>query len=196
VVDHLVGAGGLGTLGAAGPGRGDHLGTGLLGQLHRVSADRTAGAVDQHPLTGGQLAMVEQRLPRGQAHQRERRRVGQRDVPGRPRQDLCGCDDVLRGRPRPRHRQETDDLVTDRDLVHVVAERVDRAGDVDSRRVRQLDRDGALHETGADVAVHAVEGRRGDADPDLTGTRGGLLDVLVTQNLGTAVLVKTHCLHR
>ena len=35
----------------------------------------------------------------------------------------------------------------------------------------------------------------GDAEPHLAGAGDGLLDVLVAQDAGVAVLVETHCLH-
>ena len=79
--------------------------------------------------------------------------------------------------------------------VDALAERVDRAGDVDAGGVRQRHRERALHEAAADVAVDGVERRRGDADPDLAGAGDGLLHVLVAQDVGVAVLVETHCLH-
>ena len=85
--------------------------------------------------------------------------------------------------------------VADRDAVDALAQRVDRAGDVDAGGVRQRHRDGALHEAAADAAVDGVERRRGDADPDLPGAGDGLLHVLVAQDVGVAVLVETHCLH-
>ena len=54
----------------------------------------------------------------------------------------------------------------------------------------------ALHETRTDVAVDAVERRRGDAHPHLPGAGDGLVDVLVAQDVGVAVLVESNCLHR
>src|SRR5213592_3316520 len=40
-----------------------------------------------------------------------------------------------------------------------------------------------------------VKRRRGDVDAHLAGTGDGLLDVLVAQHVGVAVVVKPHCLH-
>jgi hypothetical protein len=71
-----------------GPARGDDVGAGRFGQLHGVAADCSARAVDQHTLPGGQPAVVEERLPRGEADQRQRGGVGQRDARGRSRQGL------------------------------------------------------------------------------------------------------------
>ena len=73
--------------------------------------------------------------------------------------------------------------------------RVDRSGDVQSEDVRQGQRHRALHEAGADVGVDAVERGRGHADPHLTGTGDWGVDVLVTQDLRSAVLVEHNCLH-
>ena len=48
-----------------------------LGQLHRVGADRAAGAVDQHPAAGLEPAVLEQPLEGGQPDRRQRRGVGE-----------------------------------------------------------------------------------------------------------------------
>jgi hypothetical protein len=69
------------------------------------------------------------------------------------------------------------------------------ARDVDAGGVRQPNRDRALHDTGADVALDRVERRRRHPDPDLADARDRLVHVLVAQDLGGAVLVETHCLH-
>ena len=195
MVDDLVGPRRPRTLGAARGGRGDHVCAGPLGQLHRVAADRAAGAVDQHALPLLEPGVVEERLPRSQADHRQRRGVRERDVRGRRRQDLGRRDDELRGRTRGGHRQEGDDRVADRDVLDALAERVDRAGDVDARRVGQRHRERALQVAAADAGVDGVERRRGDADAHLAGAGDGLLDVLVAQHVGIAVLVKSHCLH-
>ena len=57
---------------AAGP---DHLGAGPAGELDRRRSDRAARAVDDDRLPLGQLPVVEQGLPGGQAGPRHRRRV-------------------------------------------------------------------------------------------------------------------------
>jgi hypothetical protein len=159
VVDDLVGARGPRTLGAARAGRGDHVCAGPLGQLHRVAADRAAGAVDQHPLSLLEPRVVEERLSRSQADDWQRCGVRERDARGRRREDVGRRDDELCGRARGRHRQEGDDRVADRDVLDVVAERVDRAGDIDARRVGQRHREGALQVAAADAGVDAVERR-------------------------------------
>ena len=168
---------------------------GALGQLHRVAADRAAGTVDQHPLPLLEPRVVEERLPRGEADHWQCRGVRERDARGRRREDLGRRDDELCGRPRGGHRQEGDDRVADRDVLDVVAERVDRAGDIDARRVGQRHREGALQVAATDASVDAVERRCGDAEAHLAGAGGGRLDVLVAEDVGAAVLVETHCLH-
>ena len=80
-------------------------------------------------------------------------------------------------------------------LVDALAERVDGAGDVDAGDVRQRHRERVLQIAAADAVVDGVERRRGDAEPHLAGTGDGLLDVLVAEDVGVAVLVETHCLH-
>ena len=91
--------------------------------------------------------------------------------------------------------RNADDRVADRDAVDAVAEGVDGAGDVDAGRVRQRHRERALQVAAADAAVDRVERRRGDAEADFAGAGDGLLDVLVAEDVGVAVLVETHCLH-
>jgi DNA-binding MarR family transcriptional regulator len=124
VVDDLVGARRDQPVPAAGAGGGDDVGTGMLRELHGVAADRSAGAVDQHTLPRGQLRVVEQRLPGGETHHRQRGGVGELDGRRCPRQDLGGRDDVLRGGAVGEHRQEPDDLVADLEPLHSLAERV------------------------------------------------------------------------
>ena len=92
----------------------------------------------------------------------------------------------LGGRAVGHHRQEGDDRVAQRRARHALPQRVDRAGDVDARGVRELDGDRALHVAAADVAVDAVEGRRRHPDADLPGTGLGHVHVLVAQDLRTA----------
>ena len=49
--------------------------------------------------------------------------------------------------------RKRDDRVADRDALDALAERVDRAGDVDARRVRQRHRERALQVAAADAGV-------------------------------------------
>ena len=79
-------------------------------------------------------------------------------------------------------RQGADHPVTDVEAGHVLAQRVDRARDVDAGGVRQSDRDGALHDAGADVALDRVERRRGHPDPDLADAGDRLVHVFVAQD--------------
>lgn len=195
VAEKLIGAGRLDTLTAARPGRGDHVGAGVLGQLYGVAADRATRAVDQHALAGAQPGVVEKGLPGGEADQRQPGGIGQRNARGRPRQDSSRREDVFRGRAGAGHRQESDHTVTDLDAVRVLAQRVDRAGDVDAGGVRQSHRDGALHEAGTDVAVDRVERCRSHPDPDLSDAGDRLFHLLVAQDVRGAVPVETHCLH-
>jgi hypothetical protein len=104
-------------------------------------------------------------------------------------------DDVLRRRAVGVQRQEAHDRVADRKAAHAVAERVDRAGDVDARDVRERDVDQVAEEAVAHRRVEEVERRGGDGDPHLAGTRDRSLDVLVAQDARVAVLVESHGLH-
>ncbi|TQJ92501.1 hypothetical protein FBY22_3369 [Streptomyces sp. SLBN-31] len=128
--------------------------------------------------------MVEQRLVRGETDHGQRCGVGQGDGLGRRREGLGRREDVLRGGAGLVHRQEADDVVADLESVHALAQRIDRACDIEAGSVRQHHRDGALHEAAADVAVDGVERGRGDTDADLPGAGDGLLHVLVAQDAG------------
>jgi hypothetical protein len=139
--------------------------------------------------------VIEQRLPSGETHQRQRGGIGKRDARGRRRQNPGRSHHVLRSRAIACHRQEADDPVADFAVDHALTQRFDRTGDVDAGSVRQRHRDGTLHEAPADVAVDAVERCRGDPDQNLPNAGNGLLDVLVTQDARVAILVETHCLH-
>ena len=56
-------------------GRRDDLGAQVLGELDGEVADATAGRRGQHPLAGLDVGGVDQRLPGGQARERECRGV-------------------------------------------------------------------------------------------------------------------------
>ena len=80
-------------------------------------------------------------------------------------------------------------------FVDAVAERVDRAGNLDAGDVGQRHRERALQVAAADAVVDGVERRSGDPQPHLAGAGDRLLDVLVAQDARVAVLVEPHCLH-
>ena len=60
VVDDVVGPEAADQFRVGGAAHGGHLGAEVLGELHGHGADRTGGAVDQHRLTGGELAQSEE----------------------------------------------------------------------------------------------------------------------------------------
>ena len=113
----------------------------------------------------------------------------------RRRQDVGGGDDVLGGRAVGDHREEGDDGVADRDVLDAVADGVDGSGDLDAGRVRQRHRERVLQVAAADATVDLVERRGGDAEADFAGTGGGLIDVLVAEDVRVAELVETNRLH-
>ena len=77
VVDDLVGSVGLDPVLGVCTRRGDDVGTGGLGQLHGVASYGTAGAVDEDPLPGLEVRVLEECLPGGEPDQGEGGRVGQ-----------------------------------------------------------------------------------------------------------------------
>jgi hypothetical protein len=139
--------------------------------------------------------LIKQRLPRGQADHRHRRDVLQRDARRCSRYDLGRRDDEFRGCAWGGHRQERDDGVTNREALNVRAERIDGAGHVDARRVRERHGERPLEIPAADAAIDAVERCCGNANSHLTGARDGILGVLVAQDARVAELVESHCLH-
>ena len=142
VVDDLVGAGGPDPLAAARARSGDHMRAGRLGQLHRITADRPAGADDQHVLSGRRSGVVEERLPRGEAHHRQRGRVGNGMLDGAGARFSAGARTCSADAPSATIGRKPMTLVIDVQAVHAVADRVDRAGDVDAGGVRERHRDG------------------------------------------------------
>ena len=104
-----------------------------------VDPTAAARAVDDHRLPCGQLPVVEQGLPGGQAGPRHRRGV---DVVGGPRlqRHVTGLDGhVLGGRPVPELVGQPEHLVADGEAGRPVAERGDDprhlvAGDDAARR--------------------------------------------------------------
>ena len=72
---------------------------------------------DQHPLAGGEPAVVEEPLPGAEARERDRRAF---DMAQRPRlrsQELAGNDGVLGGGPVPPEVAEGEDLVSGRNAL-------------------------------------------------------------------------------
>jgi hypothetical protein len=112
-------------MGAPGP---DHLGAGPAGQLDRRRPDRAGRAVDDHRLPLGQLPVVEQGLPRGQAGPRHRRGVDMVHGLWLPGQ-VAGLDgDVLGGRRVPVGVGQPEHLVADGDPGRAYAQRGDHPG--------------------------------------------------------------------
>jgi hypothetical protein len=93
------------------------------------------------------------------------------------------------------HGQEPSDRVADGEVGDAVAERLDRARDVNTGGVRQRHGERTLEVAAADPTVDGVERRRSDPDARLAGTGGRLLYVLVAEDVGFAVFVETNCLH-
>jgi len=180
-------------VGAARPGDGGHLRPEPGGQLHRVTADATAGAVDQDPLSRPQLGVLEDRLPGGQSDQRQRGGVGEIDrcrscgeQVGRGRDELGGGAGTVR-------RKEPDHPIPRLPPGHPGPGRGDHPGDVDVRDVRERQRDHLAHDAEPDRRVEQVERRPGDLDHHLPRPGLRLLGLLVHRWF--AVPVIAHRLH-
>ena len=85
------------------------------------------------------------------------------------------------------HGQEPIDRVAGGPARHVVAQRLDRPGDVDAGGVRQGQGNDLLQVAGADGNVDRIERRGRDAHQDLPGSRARSLDVVVAQDLRATV---------
>jgi hypothetical protein len=104
------------------------MGPGRAGELHGDRPDGPAGPVDDRGLSGGELAVIEQRLPGrepslrngGGLHVIDRRRLG--------RQVACLDGDELGRRPVPVAIDQPVDLITDGHARGAVAEGGDDAG--------------------------------------------------------------------
>ena len=138
-------------------------------------------------------AVVDEGLPRRQGHGRQGRGVGQGDARRGGDESVGRGDDELGGASVAFHRQEADDLVADAQALDAVAERLDRARDVVAGHVGERHRDG--EEPAPHARVGGVVGGCCHADEHLSRRGGGLLDLDVLEDLGSADLVETHCLH-
>jgi hypothetical protein len=175
-------------------GRG-HGGSGLLGQLDDVPADRAARAVDQDALPCLQAGVLEERLPGRQPGRGQRRGVGQSDRVRGGGQRPGGRGDVLGGRAGRGHRQERHHRVPGAPAADPLADLGDDAGHVEVRDVREGHREHLLQETGADRDVHRVERGAGHLHHHLPRSCGRAVGVLVDQDVAVAVGVVTHCFH-
>jgi hypothetical protein len=101
---------------------------GRAGELHRSGPDAAAGAVDDRGLARGQLAVVEQRLPRGDPGLGDRGRLHVVDRLRLRRQIASFDRDVLGGPAVAIPVDEPEDLVADPHTGCAVAERDDDAG--------------------------------------------------------------------
>ena len=172
----------------AGRGR-DHGRAGLLRQLDRGHPDATRAGVDQGGLAGLEVAGGEQALlcgPVRDGNARGARRVqAVRDRPGG--QSRHGA--LRRVRPG---RVQGDDAVADRAVLDAGTDVGDRA----RREVPDDVRHGRELRPGAVEQVAALDADRLDVDDHVAVGALGIGDVLVAQNVRTAVLVDHRRFHR
>ena len=181
----------------------------VLGARHRDDAEPAVGrdadevvaepagrAGDDHRRALVEAEQVEclvggQRVEReaGREHRVDTRRC-RRDGGGR-QDHVAG---IGAGRPGERVAQ-ADHSVSDGEVVHVGADRVDDAGDIPAEPERERLPDDRPEGSGAQSEVDGVDARGGDGDPDLTRlwVRRGHVDDL--QDLGSAVLLGDDCSH-
>ena len=70
VVNDLLGAKGVHRFNVAAVGRRNDSHASLASHLHGIGADTSSGTMNEHRLTGDQLRLIEQRLVRGDGHDR------------------------------------------------------------------------------------------------------------------------------
>jgi hypothetical protein len=129
--DELVGTESADQLLVAGSGDGHGTEPAQHGELQREPAQRAGRARDQEPLPGLEREQV-QCLVRGEAVERNSRRLDRRHAAGRGR-DRVGVEDYLLGLRADRRGQQIahpDHRVTGREPVHSRAERIDDASQV------------------------------------------------------------------
>ncbi len=145
-------------------GRAEHLGTPVLGQLHRGHADPAGGGVHQHRLPRPQPRQLAQRVVRGQEDHRHR--GGLREGPAV--RDAGQHAVVGHGQGRERAGQDAEHPRARRQVGHVGTDLGDHPGALDTH-------DGlARVDAQRDQRVAEVQAGRPDRDPDLSGgQRGG-----------------------
>ncbi len=119
----------------------------MLGKLNGESADATARAVDQYPLSGCDVGVLEHRLPRGKAGDRDGAGVGEGNGGGCRNQAVgCGGDVLGRGATAV---HAADNPVADGEGVHAAAHLHDGAGEVPAKRVGQIQLEDRAQQPGA-----------------------------------------------
>jgi len=196
VVDDLIGAeraDEVRRLGAA--HRRQHAGAARLGDLDGRGADAAGPALHEHGLAGLEIAAPDEAVvgggedhaQGGGVDERERRRFGHRL--------RLGDESVLGVAALAADAEAAEDhLVAGTDARHLGADPFHHASAVRAEDLRRLlrRREAAL----AHGDVDWVHGRRLDAHQDLSWAGLGVGDVLIDEDLGAAVFVDAHRLHR
>ena len=132
---------------------------------------------------GCTLPALDERLPRGQRHQRQRARLLHADRRGLERQVGLGDGDALGERADAVLVGPGVDLVAELEAAHLRADADDGAGDVVAEDQRQLVRQDLLELPGADLLVELVEPGGLHPDEHVVLPDDGLGDVRFLQRL-------------
>src|SRR6185503_13630928 len=156
-------------------GGADHVRAARLRDLHGEMPDPAGCGEDQHAALRADSGRLDQRLPRGEAGERQRRGLDVAEALRDQGQLAGGRRDVLGVRcGLARKTRHAEDPVAWREARHAAAELLDDAGHVPADGERRLPEKAA---TCADLPVDGVHPRRGDAHEHLSGARLGTRDV-------------------
>jgi hypothetical protein len=173
---------------------GDHDRAAPLRDLHRDAADASGSAVDQHTLARHQLAVIDERLPRGSRHQWKRGGLERAEPARRVGQIAAARGHVLGVTALARVVEERDDAIAAFPPAAVRAE-----SDHDATDVAPEDH-GKRVAFGAELAVahqpiDRVDRRGGHAHQHFSRTQVGDGNRVEPQALGPAVAIDQHGAH-
>ena len=179
-------------------GNGDRLQASQGGELEREPAERARGAGDQQGLARVQLEQVE-RLRRGEGVQRNSRRLDRRRGTWRTGQRVLVEHHIFRLCPHLRAEQvsHADHRLTDGEMLHAGAGRVDAAGQIpaDANLAVSDHQARAGQRTGTGRDVNGVYRRSLHLDAYLAGARLRNWKVGDLEDLGPSELADHDCFH-
>ena len=168
-----------------------------LRNLYREGAHPARGAVDQDRLPGLHVAVVTKCLQGDSAGHRHGRGLFEGEVCRLDRQVVFGRGGV----PGVRAKASTEDLLTRLKPGHLGTHGRDLAGhvcapDAGFRLAHPVHRPGDIRQSTHDCPVARIDARGPNANQYLTVRDLGRTDVLEYQDLGRAIRLLHHCLHR
>ena len=170
----------------------------VLAELDGEVADAAGGAGDQQFLAGLQLRVVLQRLHRGAAGDRQRRRGREVDAVGNRRHLVTRDGDHLRQRALAAEgRQRAENALADEVAGRAAADSDDLAGEVAADATRRpVEHRHQRQMTGTNLPVEGIEADRAHAQLEPARRARGLGDLGDVEPVGRAVAVVAQGLHR